>query len=486
MRSICPNGGTLAEARRRRSARRATTSGLTSATSRTASGTPSRAARRELAPRRPRRRRRRSRRRARAPSTQRVLEQRARTRPSASAARAAGRRARGVQRARAAPVAHARPPRRERHDAAARRRPRRRSARRSAPSVSAARRPRDARVVGAGDRPTTGCSSPARVAATSPVPGAERAHGLAARVEQRDRAPVGARRGVDAAAPPGPSSSGGARGRSRTRGPRADDDAQRVLAGRGSSGARVWRRRRSSSRVVDLVARGRRGPAHSTRTGSRLPSLPCRNGSGNEPTTAGTRIAALPVVVVPPDAVARRAACARRRALRRLDAVDVVEPVDRPAAARPPRDAVDRTARTRRRSASSPSNVRCSRRITVSRLARRLAAGVGAKPVAAEVRETVTVTAPPDCCSAGPKPQPATTSSSATETGGASSDGEHHPRGAARQRRAVARAVDRDRVEHVAAPAQPRREQVGPVGAVADREVLLGAAPGPPERLRRP
>ena len=33
--------------------------------------------------------------------------------------------------------------------------------------------------------------------------------------------------------------------------------------------------------------------AQSIRTGNRLPSDPCRNGSGNEPTTAGTRIAAL-------------------------------------------------------------------------------------------------------------------------------------------------------------------------------------------------
>ena len=30
-----------------------------------------------------------------------------------------------------------------------------------------------------------------------------------------------------------------------------------------------------------------RGSSHSTRTGRRLPSLPCRNGSGKEPTTAG-------------------------------------------------------------------------------------------------------------------------------------------------------------------------------------------------------
>ena len=33
--------------------------------------------------------------------------------------------------------------------------------------------------------------------------------------------------------------------------------------------------------------------AQSIRTGNRFPSDPCRNGSGNEPTTAGTRIAAL-------------------------------------------------------------------------------------------------------------------------------------------------------------------------------------------------
>ena len=33
--------------------------------------------------------------------------------------------------------------------------------------------------------------------------------------------------------------------------------------------------------------------AQSRRTGKRLPSEPCTNGSGNEPTTAGTRIAAL-------------------------------------------------------------------------------------------------------------------------------------------------------------------------------------------------
>ena len=33
-------------------------------------------------------------------------------------------------------------------------------------------------------------------------------------------------------------------------------------------------------------------PTHTSRTGNRLPSMPVANGSGNEPTTAGTRCAA--------------------------------------------------------------------------------------------------------------------------------------------------------------------------------------------------
>ena len=64
-----------------------------------------------------------------------------------------------------------------------------------------------------------------------------------------------------------------------------------------------------------LGVAGRRSDSassHSTRTGRRLPSTPCRNGSGNAPTIAGTRIGGVPVAVVPLDAVARATARTRR------------------------------------------------------------------------------------------------------------------------------------------------------------------------------
>ncbi len=47
-----------------------------------------------------------------------------------------------------------------------------------------------------------------------------------------------------------------------------------------------------------------RGSSHSTRTGRRLPSTPCRNGSGKEPMTAEGRVGDRAVVLVEPDAVA--------------------------------------------------------------------------------------------------------------------------------------------------------------------------------------
>ena len=66
--------------------------------------------------------------------------------------------------------------------------------------------------------------------------------------------------------------------------------------------------------------------AQSIIVGKRLPSTPLLNGSGKDPTTAGIGVGRAPVVQVPPDVVALLYR-GRRRALRRLDPVDVVEPV---------------------------------------------------------------------------------------------------------------------------------------------------------------
>ena len=80
--------------------------------------------------------------------------------------------------------------------------------------------------------------------------------------------------------------------------------------------------------------------AHSTRTGRRLPSVPFRNGSGIGADDGGDVVGLAPVVQVPPDVVAR-VDVRRRRALRRLDPVDVVEPVRRVSPAFPARVPVD-------------------------------------------------------------------------------------------------------------------------------------------------
>ena len=67
-----------------------------------------------------------------------------------------------------------------------------------------------------------------------------------------------------------------------------------------------WPRgRRPPGSAADTRAQARLASgAHSSTVGSRLPPMPCTNGSGNEPTTAGTESVTLPVVEVPPDPVA--------------------------------------------------------------------------------------------------------------------------------------------------------------------------------------
>ena len=121
---------------------------------------------------------------------------------------------------------------------------------------------------------------------------AERAHGRAARVEQRDAVALGGRPGEDAgdlrplldtahgrvAADVGPATDQHPQHR------RARLRAQRRQA--------ADRRARVPSRVRTSLQARCASAAHSIRTGTRLPCGPDTNGSGYEPTTAGMRIAA--------------------------------------------------------------------------------------------------------------------------------------------------------------------------------------------------
>ena len=77
------------------------------------------------------------------------------------------------------------------------------------------------------------------------------------------------------------------RGAARSRGRRA----RAAVSARARSAARRARpgSRRPASRSPTCRQAAPRASAHSTRTGRRLPSIPCRKGSGNEPTTAGVR-----------------------------------------------------------------------------------------------------------------------------------------------------------------------------------------------------
>ena len=92
---------------------------------------------------------------------------------------------------------------------------------------------------------------------------------------------------------------------------------------------------------VATSSHGRFAPAaQSSRTGSRLPPWPDRNGSGKDPTTAGIRTAA------PRSwrSHQMRSPADTRRSCRRvlgLDAVDVIEPVEAPAALACARDVAD-------------------------------------------------------------------------------------------------------------------------------------------------
>ena len=122
------------------------------------------------------------------------------------------------------------------------------------------------------------------------------------RVEHRDRPPVGRRcarrrrwRAARARArwPPdrGAARSTGRRARAASPAP-APSAARRARRGSRSAASRSPTCRQAAPRAS----------AHSMRTGRRLPSMPCRKGSGNEPTTAGVR--ALAGGDVGPDAVA--------------------------------------------------------------------------------------------------------------------------------------------------------------------------------------
>ena len=204
----------------------------------------------------------------------------------------------------------------------------------------------------------------------------------------------------------------------------------------------------SPSRVTTSSHERSSEPRQTSLIGSFLPAWPERNGSGKEPTTAGTRIARLPAVVVPPDAVAR-VELALAGALGRLDAVDVVEPVDPAAVLAAAGDAVDLL-----------HEVAAEARLDVERalqqphhrlaLARLLAAGRG-HPGLAEVLRDGHGDRPAGLDVGGPEAAAREQRGGEEDGERASSDGEHHPRRPARQRRAVAGAVDRDRVEHVAA-----------------------------------
>ena len=150
--------------------------------------------------------------------------------------------------------------------------------------------------------------------------------------------------------------------------PRPDEHAQRARAPRSARGRRSpaghaeprAAARRPSGRRVRATA-----SAHSTRTGRRLPSSPFRNGSGNEPTTAGTSLGLAPVVAIPPDVIAG-VHVRRGGALRGLDAVDVVEPVDRLPRFLAAGEAVDALHEAAAEAGGDGRSLRISRLITVS------------------------------------------------------------------------------------------------------------------------
>ena len=277
------------------------------------------------------------------------------------------------------------------------------------------------------------------------------------------RAAVGARAGEDAARRRARRSSSAQRRRRRAARPtgrrgRAASPRPRALRRPPARGDDAEARRAASATASHAALHG---SAHSTRTGSRSPPMPCTNGSGNEPTTAGMRCVAAPVVAVPPDAVAVVHA-RRRRALARLDAVDV-DRTSRPAApprARRRRPSIDCTKPPPKRVVTFA--LRCSSRITVSDaadLGRRRRARAAASP-----KPSVTVSARRVGSPPAPTPQPPAPQRAARTQ-------ERRPRAVLARRRNTtrlrprcerrcralpARSVDLD-VEHVAAACQARR-----------------------------
>ena len=211
----------------------------------------------------------------------------------------------------------------------------------------------------------------------------------------------------------------------------------------------------SPSRVSTSSHERSSGPRQTSLIGSFLPSAPGAERLGEGADDGRDAHRGLPAVVVPPDAVAG-VELALARALGGLDAVDVVEPVDAAAVLAPAGDAVDLlhevAAEARldvERALQQPHH-----RLALARLSARL---VGASRVSPKSCETVTVTDPPDWTSAAPKPQPARRAAARSEDGGALHRTVNTTRVVPRcERRAVARAVDRDRVEHVAALARAR------------------------------
>ena len=205
-----------------------------------------------------------------------------------------------------------------------------------------------ARGIGAGDHPASAPRSWSAVAAIKPAPGTERARHLATRVQQLQR--FAARPGearVDAA---GARAVGDQLGRHLgvDLAPRADDDAQRVGPEPVPSS---WLETGMCTALSSLVTRrARRADVRGALERDGIPLAPdaVRERLGEGADDGRDRVGGAPVVQVPPDVVAR----VHRRgggALGGLHPVDVIEPVAVIAAGR---EAVDRLARSRRRSAS--------------------------------------------------------------------------------------------------------------------------------------
>ena len=267
------------------------------------------------------------------------------------------------------------------------------------------RRGGDADVVGPRDDPGrrlrlhAGCGD-------QPAARAQRAHRPAVLVEQHDRVAGRASAARKTPLVCGPASSRRAPRRVRT-------SAQRPTTTRSTSSPGTARAARgasdftpaSSRRFCDLVARASSAsPAQTSFTGNRLPSSPVLNGSGNEPTTAGTRCAA---------SQARWSHHTRSPARDpplggpdgRLDAVHVVEPVGPPAALAAARRRPRSPARSRRRSGS---RLRTCAGATASRCRPRTPSPdrrPRAVTSAPKSRVTVSDTSPVD--SPAPNPQPA-------------------------------------------------------------------------------